>query len=575
MQTSKNPPAFHRVARKFFIAALAIVAPLHFARAAEWQWSLSIDSIALGNSPEHPRAFLWIPSDCRYVRAVVVGQNNMIEEGILQHRDFRKEMARLGIAEIFIAPTFDTWQSATNNDAANEKFNAMVESFAAQSGYGELKFAPIIPIGHSAMASYPWNFAAWNPRRTLAILSVHGDAPQTTLVGNGRPNVPWGDRGIDGIPALMVMGEYEWWEDRLTPAIAFRAKHPAAPIALLCDAGHGHFDYSDELVHFLAMFIRKAAEQRLPADAPLNEAPNLKAIDPRDGWLADRWRKNEKPRAKPAPFAKYKGDKAQAFWCFDRKMARAEENFNPQFGKLPQLVGFVQNGKIVDQTPNTHAQIFLKVPPLDDSLTFKLTGAFLDSVPAGNNPAKWAGLTNGSPIGHANGGGPVKLSRITGPVKQLAPDTFAIRFNRFSIAADRRAGDIWLLASHPGDAKYKSAVQQALMQIPFRLKDGAEQKIDFPEIPNQKAGTTFLKLNATSDSGAPVYFDVREGPVEVLPLLVKGAEGRDGAILRFTKIPPRAKFPIRVTIVAWQYGRTVEPRLKSAEPVTRTFFITQ
>jgi hypothetical protein len=96
------------------------------------------------------------------------------------------------------------------------------------------------------MASYPWNFAAWNPARTLAILSVHGDAPQTTLVGNGRPNVDWGARSLDGIPGLMVMGEYEWWEDRLTPATKFRAAHPSAPVALLADAGAKVFYYVRE-----------------------------------------------------------------------------------------------------------------------------------------------------------------------------------------------------------------------------------------------------------------------------------------------------------------------------------------
>jgi hypothetical protein len=564
--------------------------------AAEWQWSVEVDSVTIGNSQAHPRAFLWIPPDCKQVRAVVVGQNNMIEEGILEHREFRKTLAQLGIAEIYITPTFDTWQNVTNNDATNEKFNALLKSLASDSGYDGLVFAPIVPIGHSAMASFPWNFAAWNPGRTLAILSIKGDAPQTTLVGNGRPNVDWGARSIDGIPGLMVMGEYEWWEDRLAPAIEFRAKHPGAPVALLCDVGHGHFDYSDELVRYLAMFIRKAAEQRLPSErgrSPSAAVPNaegltsrndepayrraasrdgsrfevavkLKAVDPRDGWLMYRWRKSEKPHAKASPFAKYTGDAKEVFWCFDREMARPTEHFNPQRGKLPQLVGFVQDGRIVDQTPNTHEQVRLKLPVLDDSLTFKLTGAFLDTVPAGGNPAKWTGLTNGAVLGHANGGGPVVLSRISGPAVQTAPDTFVIRFNRSSIPADRRAGDIWLLASHPGDAKFKSAAQQALLKVPTQLSEGAEQRITFPEIPDVKRGTKSVKLNATSDSGAPVYYYVREGPAEI-----------DGDTLKFTKIPPRAKFPVKVTVVAWQWGRNVEQKLKSAEPVERAFSITR
>ena len=73
---------------------------------------------------------------------------------------------------------------------------------------------------------------------------------------NGKPRIDWGDHNIDGVPGLMVMGEYEWWEDRITPAFEFMAKHPKTPLAFLADAGHGHFDYSDEMVFFLAMFIR-------------------------------------------------------------------------------------------------------------------------------------------------------------------------------------------------------------------------------------------------------------------------------------------------------------------------------
>jgi len=36
---------------------------------------------------------------------------------------------------------------------------------------------------------------------------------------------------------------------------------------------------------------------------------------------------------------------------------------------------------------------------------------------------------------------------------------------------------------------------------------------------------------------------------------------------------PRAKFPVKVTVVAWQYGRVLEPKLKTAEPVEQTFSI--
>lgn len=532
------------------------------AAAAVWQWSVPVNSIVLSKSGEHPRAFLWVPDNCRQVRAVVVGQYNLLEDGILQDPAFRKSLAQLGIAEILIAPTFDTWQNTTNNDAADRKFAALLTSLGHESGYTELEFAPIIPMGHSAMATFPWDFAAWHPRQTLAILSVHGDAPLTHLTGNGRPNADWGDRNINWIPGVMIMGEYEWWEDRITPAFAFQAKYPETSLATFCDAGNGHFNYSAQLVNFLTMFIRKAAKLRLPDHALLDQPVPLKPVDPHTGWLVDRWHRDQPPSAPPAPYAKYTGDRTQASWCFDREMARfMEKCYARQRGKLPQLAGFIQDGKLVPVNPRAFEMVQLKFPPLDASLTFHLQGAFLNTVPAGN-PEKWTGLTHGASIGHATDEGPVTLSRITGPAQQLGPDTFAIRFNRLSMPIDRRMGDIWLAATHPGDEKYRGAVEQALMRIPFRLTAGADQTITFPKIPDQKACAKSLELKAVSSAGVPVYYYVREGPAEV-----------DGDALKFTPIPPRARFPVKVTVVAWQYGRTVGPKLKSAEPVEQTFLI--
>jgi hypothetical protein len=559
--------------------------------AAEWQWSTTLDSMVATETNAPPRAFLWIPPDCHQVRAVVVGQHNMLEEGILEHPHFRKEMAKLGIAEIWITPVLDIWQNATNNDTANQRFDAMLKALAEDSGYPELAFAPVIPIGHSAMASFPWNFAAWNPERTLAILSVKGDAPQTHLVGNGRPNADWSGRSIDGIPGLMVMGEYEWWEDRLDPALKFRAQHPSAPIAMLADAGRGHFDFSDALVDYLARFIRKAVEHRLPVNSRASQrgaaeklsagmekgsvyssAPAslrlpgrilLNPVNPRQGWRVDRWRKDAKPHAPAAPFGKFTGNTNEAFWAFDREMALLTERFAANArGKQPQMIGYVQDGKVLPQTPNSHEQVRLRFLPFADGITFKLEAAFLDSVAAGNNPAKWTGLTNGAPLSHATGGGAIRISRICGPVRQIRDDTFALSFYRMGMTDSRRTGEIWFMAEHPGDRKFKSAVQQAQMRVPVASREGAEQRIAFPAIPNQKAGIKSFELSATSDAGVPVCYYVREGPAEI-----------DGNRLRFTKIPPRAKYPVKVTVVAWQYGRAFEPKLRSAMPVERTFEI--
>jgi hypothetical protein len=55
---------------------------------------------------------------------------------------------------------------------------------------------------------------------------------------------------------------------------------------------------------------------------------------------------------------------------------------------------------------------------------------------------------------------------------------------------------------------------------------------------------------------------VKEGPAII----------KDGVLI-FTKIPQRTKFPVKIAVVAWQYGKNVEPKIQSAEPVERVFYI--
>jgi hypothetical protein len=297
------------------------------------------------------------------------------------------------------------------------------------------------------------------------------------------------------------------------------------------------------------MFIRKAIEARLPAASPLDQPPALKPIEPRKGWLIERWHKDTPPSASAAPYAEYRGDPTQAFWCFDREMADATEQYYQRArGKRSQLIAFVEDGKTYSGEPCSPPYI------LDsDGLTFHLHAEFLHAVKGtGNNPSRWAGLPNGTPLSHADDGGPIVLSPIFGAIVKLADDTFQIHLDRKFSTADRRNNDIWILASHPGDDYYKSAVQQAL----FRLqpnREGQPQKITFANIPDQPIGLKTVSLNATSDAGLPAHDFVREGPAEV-----------EGRTLTLLPIPPRARFPVRVTVVAWQWGRGGDPKVQTA-----------
>ena len=532
----------------FLVVLLSLFMQTTRVAAAPWQWSVEIKELISEETNAHPSAYLWIPENCKQVRAVIIGQHNMTEETIFEHPEFRKNMGKLGIAEIWITPGIDQRWDVTKG--TQQIFETMMKNLSEISGYAELEFAPVIPIGHSAMATYPWNFAAWNPERTLAVLSIHGDSPRTHLTGYGRANLDWGTRTIEGIPSLMVMGEDEWWEDRLITSFDYRREYPNAPLSFLADAGHGHFDISDELIDYLSLFLKKTVEYRLPEHSSLDAPIQLIPVEAKNGWLADRWRKNEKPTAEAASYDKYEGDKGHAFWYFDKEMADATEKYYAnERGKTEQYIGFEQKGKLITFNPKSHVRMSPSFQPEADGVTFHLKAVYTDT------------LRNEYSKEHSTH--PIRMSRICGPVEVVNDTTFTVRFYRMGLDNPKRTGGICLMASVKQDHKYRSAVQQVEIRIPYRNKEGISQRIIFPKLSDVKASVKKISLNGTADSGLPVYYYVKEGPAEI-----------KGDKLVLTKIPPRAKFPVKVTVVAWQYGCSGEPKVQTAEAVEQSFYIT-
>ncbi len=528
---------------------------------AVWQWSVEIADITSSETDDHPRAFLWIPPECNRVRAVVVAMHNMTEETLFESSLFRQKIAKSGVALIWITPGWGhSWDVTKGCQAA---FDRMMENLASVSGYSELKFTPVIPFGHSAMATFPWNFAAWNPERTLAIISFHGDAPRTNLTGYGRENLEWGrTRNIDGIPGLMVVGEYEWWEARVNPALAFRMMYPESCISFLCDAGRGHFDIADRTADYIALFIEKALNYRLTDSIETDKPIALRKLNPQDGWLSERWRRGDisqsetreagtgkqPERAQPAPFALYKGNPHDAFWYFDEEMAELTENiYRQEKNKKPQHLGFIQKREILPYNPESHMRVNARFLPEADGLTFHLKAVYLNN--------EYTTLCDSHAAAE-----PV-IARICGPVRKVNDTTFKVDFYRMGMHNKRRTGDICLLAASDGDRNYKSAVQELHLRIPYRNTEGRRQHILFPGLPDVIAGAESLALNAISDAGMPVYYYVKEGPAII----------ENDSMLLFTPIPRRSKFPLKVTVVAWQYG--IPGKIQTAESVERCFFI--
>lgn len=524
-------------------------------RAAEWQWSVPVPPLT-DRTNETPRAFLWIPPNCERVRGVVFGHHNMEEIGLFEHPVFRRTLAELNFAVVWVAPTFD--RNFRFDQGAGEKFDRMMAELAAVSGYAELSAAPLVPCGHSAAASLPWYMAAWQPERIIAGVSFSGQLPYWSDPANA-PHVT--GISVDTVPGIISMGEYEAADDVMARGIRLRAEHPQMPFSALGCPADGHFAMLDDKVELLALYVKKAAQHRLPKNYS-GGAVKLNPIDvTKTGWLAERYATYKNPSAPAAPVGEFKGAGANAFWYFDGELAMAVEAFQQKHRGQAALLGYVQDGQVVPQNKNTHQQVTLKFLPQNDGVTFKLTGAFLDTVPEGR-PERWTKKQAGETVEVPQTKMPITIQRICGPVQKISADTWRVAFNRASFLGDGRGNETWFAAIWPGDGGFKRAVQQAMLPIPRRLSEGTAQQIVFPEIPNQKRDVKAVPLQALSDSGLPVGFFVREGPAEL-----------EGNTLKFTALPKRAKFPVKVTVGAYQFGRLAEPKIQSAAPVFREFLI--
>jgi hypothetical protein len=513
--------------------------------AAVYQYSIAIGS---------RRAYLWIPPQCVRVRGIIMSLSNLLERSWLEDPIIRQAAADEGLGIVWLGPGAkgpggsSTALTADMRSGAGEALEKMLKDLAEESGYAEIEFAPLIAMGHSANGQFSWNVPNWNADRTIAAIPIKTVPLPKSL-------------GFEGVPLCYLVGETtEWpqyrdgrpgdrdffWPVVRDSAIALRTANVNNLIGVVTDPGGGHFDWSVHQAQFVALYIRKACQYRLPKNAEGNGPVKLRKIDPQSGWLTDTGGMDA-DQFESAPYAQYKGDPKKAYWFFDEETARAAAAFQgDRKNRLRQMLTFVQDGKQLPVAKQGFAP--LKFQPQANGLTFKLEGAFLSEM-----PPELIGA--GEKLGHAPG--PIKFRVITGPAIQTGLKTFRVQFDRGGMG-----GPIWIQEEHPGDERYRHAVQPGQMPIPQNLTKGKPQTINFPKMENQKAGFKTIKLEAKSDSGLPVDYYVVAGPAEV-----------EAGTLKLTPIPMRSKRPIKITIVAYQWGRTIEPLYQTAQPVERSFTI--
>lgn len=508
---------------------------------------------------ENQAAYLWIPPACKQVRGVIISLANLLERRWLEDPIIRKTAAEEGLGIIWVGPADrsiekDMVFTAEIGSGAGELLDKMLKDFANESGYKEIGFAPIIAMGHSANGQFAWQVPNWNPARTIAAIPVKTmplpdklnfeDIPVCYVVGQ---TTEWPQFRVPD-PAMQPGDRDFFWPVVTRSAVALREHGVNNLLSVVVDPGGGHFDWSDRLARFISLFIHKACKYRLPKNQAKDSPVKLIPIDPQSGWLTDTGGIN--PDAfQPAPYSAFKGNPGKAYWFFDEETAMAAAAFDGDRKlRKKQMLTFIQDGSPLPVAKQGFAP--LKLEPEKDGMSFSVEGAFLKVL-----PRELTG--SGTPLGHAPG--PIKFKLISGPAVQTGPDEFRIQFNRGDYG-----GDIWLQAEHPGDDEYRHAVQPAKLHIPAMLTTGEEQKITFPAIADQKSSVKSIRLNAYSSSGLPVDYYVVSGPAIV-------QRGK----LKIKQLPAGSKFPVKVTIVAYQWGRVIPPLYKSAQPLTLSFLLSK
>ena len=203
---------------------------------------------------------------------------------------------------------------------------------------------------------------------------------------------------------------------------------------------------------------------------------------------------------------------------------------------------------------------FTKLQWVGDGQTIEVHPVYADQYPAvqpnGQGP-RWAEA--GKPVGHSTA--PILVRPVSGPMVATGPNRLRMQYD--NLAGADESSRVTFLAYSEGDQTHRYTEQVGMLPRGFSgLNQGEPQTITFPPLGDRKADAGPVRLQATSDAGLPVEYYVAYGP----------AIATNGQ-LTIAEVPARAKFPIEVRVVAWQFGRGVEPLVQTAPPVTQTLRI--
>ena len=396
------------IARAVWLGAVLLAATAK--AVGVYQWSVEVPELVSRETGEHPRAYLWIPETCEKVRGVVVGNDNMLEETLFTHEDFRKELAASDLAVVFVQPGFQGFNTKCDTEDAKIIFQTLAR-LGEESGYSELGEVPVAPLGHSAWSDWPWYMAFAARERLFAAVSLKGAWPHMKPY---RENFA---ARLSGLPALLVGGEYEGFEKGMAENAAYYEKQTNDTFHIVCDWGAGHFDYSPELPGMLGRFLRDSLTQ--------SSAESFKNL------------------------------------CTSTPLRESKA----------ALMGFrTKDGNVIEQNPKYHLQITIPWEPEADGKTFSLAPVYLDTVPPGR-PEGWTGKKAGDAAPHPADESAIDVDIVQGGGVKVGKNRFELKFDRRGFKG-YRARELVIKEVSPAQGDFKRSVQQAILRFPLKAREG-------------------------------------------------------------------------------------------------------
>ncbi len=309
----------------------------------EWIAEVSIPAPpgANGKARKPTVARLWIAPGTKVVRGLVVGHPPILGAKLTTDPLIRLAALDEGMGVVLFDNLDALFDYSTDTP---QRMEAALKALAERAKQPELTRVPWLTIGHSTSGIFCRNVAYWMPDRTIGVIHIKS--------GNMHQHKPDPKKTLAGVPFIAINGEFEEFgpEGGIRPEygkqtqwlmvreqlLRLRAADAENLMSLTVDPGAGHTTWSRDLSRYCAMFVRKAAEGRLPEQMPAEGIVQCRQIKAADGWLTDS--DLDDPKHAPAAYADYNGDRGKAFWHLDGEIARASEA--------------IQNGKflLVDQS---------------------------------------------------------------------------------------------------------------------------------------------------------------------------------------------------------------------------------